>query len=279
MIAYGVSFIHDEHLASWRILFLIEGLPTILLAILIFLFLPSTPLKSRCKLRLAFTAAWTHVLISLSFCDTDLSQAEREVVVSRLEDPGHSSSHGFSRSAVKRALSQPTTYLNGLIYMGLNLTLASVSGFLPTIIESLGHTAAKAQLYTVPPYAVAFVCTVCISSLSDHFRRRGLFVILCMVLAGVGSIILLAVPHHGGVRYFATFLAVSGAFSNIPLMLSWAANTSGSQSAAAVRLGVMNTIGQSFSSRLSLLLHSVHSSTDGTHHPIHVEASPLCVIN
>jgi hypothetical protein len=48
LIAYGVSFINSS-LSTWKILFLIEGLPTILLAGLIYIFLPSTPQKSRCK--------------------------------------------------------------------------------------------------------------------------------------------------------------------------------------------------------------------------------------
>ena len=48
LIAYGTSFIKDEHLANFRILFLIEGVPTILLAVLVFFILPSTPEKSNC---------------------------------------------------------------------------------------------------------------------------------------------------------------------------------------------------------------------------------------
>jgi hypothetical protein len=68
-----------------------------------------------------------------------------------------------------------------------------------------------------------------------------------MLLSAIGFAILIGVPHSNGARYFATFLVVLGAFSNIPLMLSWAANTAGSHSAAAVRLGFMNSVGQCFS--------------------------------
>jgi MFS family permease len=39
IIAYGVSFIHS-HLESWRILFLIEGLMTILIAVIALIVLP-----------------------------------------------------------------------------------------------------------------------------------------------------------------------------------------------------------------------------------------------
>jgi len=134
-----------------------------------------------------------------------------------------------------------------LIYLGLNLSLGSVSGFLPTIVKSFGYTNSRAQLFTVPPYAVAFVGTIACSYLSDRVRSRGPFVVVLMLLSAIGFAILIGVPHNNSARYFATFLVVLGAFSNIPLMLSWAANTAGSHSAAAVRLGFMNSVGQCFS--------------------------------
>ena len=39
LIAYGVSFVHS-HLESWRILFLIEGLLTVTIAVVAFIVLP-----------------------------------------------------------------------------------------------------------------------------------------------------------------------------------------------------------------------------------------------
>ena len=40
IIAYGVAFIHSPHLESWRILFLIEGLLTVLIAVVGLFLLP-----------------------------------------------------------------------------------------------------------------------------------------------------------------------------------------------------------------------------------------------
>ena len=40
IIAYGVAFIHSPHLESWRILFLIEGLLTVMIAVVGLLLLP-----------------------------------------------------------------------------------------------------------------------------------------------------------------------------------------------------------------------------------------------
>jgi Na+/melibiose symporter-like transporter len=188
----------------------------------------------------------------------DLKKEERAIVIKRLVDTGYNRAHKFDRSALKRCFSTRTTYLNGIIYLSINLTLGSVSGFLPTIIQTLGYTASRAQLFTVPPYAVAFVGTVAISYLSDRLQSRGIFVVGLMLFSAVGFAILLAVPHNHPVRYFGVFPAVLGCFCNGPLMLSWASNTAGSHSAAAVRLGFMNGFGQCFSSELPGTGHLEH---------------------
>lgn len=43
------------------------------------------------------------------------------------------------------------------MYMGVDGSLYAFSLFLPSIINQLGYTATKAQLLSVPPYAVACV--------------------------------------------------------------------------------------------------------------------------
>lgn len=45
-LAYGITSGHS-HLANWRLLFLVEGLPTILMAPVAFFFLPDAPDKAR----------------------------------------------------------------------------------------------------------------------------------------------------------------------------------------------------------------------------------------
>ena len=45
-LAYGITSGHSR-LANWRLLFLVEGLPTIVMAAVAFFFLPDTPDKAR----------------------------------------------------------------------------------------------------------------------------------------------------------------------------------------------------------------------------------------
>jgi MFS family permease len=47
LIAFGVNHIENAKIDNWRILFLIEGCPSLLLAICVALFMPSRPERSR----------------------------------------------------------------------------------------------------------------------------------------------------------------------------------------------------------------------------------------
>lgn len=45
-LAYGITSGH-AHIANWRLLFLVEGLPTVAMAVITFFFLPDSPSKAR----------------------------------------------------------------------------------------------------------------------------------------------------------------------------------------------------------------------------------------
>ncbi len=81
-------------------------------------------------------------------------------------------------------------------------------------VKGLGYTAAQAQLYTVPPYAVALVFMVGLSTFSDRKSTRGLPVASVFIIGIVGWVLLLAVsPVHAThgelhVRYFGCICVV-----------------------------------------------------------------------
>ncbi|KZV98263.1 MFS general substrate transporter [Exidia glandulosa HHB12029] len=235
LIAYGVAHIHHPAIASWRILFLIEGIPSFVLAICVVLFLPSRPSSSRY-----------------------LSPAQRELAMTRLDEDslGGEAHNGIDWTGVKRALTCPWSYVLSVAYSCMNCTLGSVSGFLPTIIKTMGYSNADAQLFTVPPYAVALVFMTLTSTASDKVRSRGPFVALVFSLSALGWLILLVVETNQRARYFATFLTVIGGYAAIPLIMSWVSNNTGSESQRATSLGMLNSVGQCLSIAASFLFPS-----------------------
>ncbi|KAG8705776.1 hypothetical protein FRC08_001455 [Ceratobasidium sp. 394] len=132
----------------------------------------------------------------------------------------------------------------GIVYFGVNIALASISVFLPTIIKSFGYTNANAQLLTVPPYAVAAIFMISVSYISDRIQSRGLFMSAASGVGGLGYLLLLVIPSNQGARYFAIFLCCAGTYTTIGLSLSWFAHNLGSESKKAAGIPLLMMIGQ-----------------------------------
>jgi hypothetical protein len=124
-------------LSAFRWLFILEGLPSLLSAPLVWFFLPDYP----------ETVRW-------------LSPEEKALAAERLKFEG---SHGDSKSMTwedaKVTLTDWRLYAHYAIYFGIS----------PTITAGLGFKDLTAQLMTVPPYAVAYVVTLLVSWSADHF--------------------------------------------------------------------------------------------------------------
>ncbi|KAJ7342937.1 major facilitator superfamily domain-containing protein [Mycena albidolilacea] len=246
LISYGVSSITHPRMTQWRILFLIEGIPSFVLAFIVFFCLPSRPQTS-----------------------SYLSEDERTLALTRLNTrhvgkglglgEGHT---GVDWKAVKRALLDWKTYVVSVIYSCMNLCLGSVTGFLPTIVKGLGYSDANAQLFTVPPYVVALVFMLLMSTYSDAHQTRGIPVAIVFGIAIVGWSILLAVPAVAPTysdlhaRYFGCICIVTAGYANIPLIISWQTGNTASQSQRAASLGMLNAVGQCLSVLAAFLFPS-----------------------
>lgn len=121
LIAFGVSSIQGSSIAQWRILFLIEGVPSVVLAVATWFFMPGRPETSRY-----------------------LTEEQRTLCLTRLNrHAGVESQLGIDWSGVKRCVMDWKVYVIAIMYSCMNLTLASVGGFLPTIIRGFGYSNAQ----------------------------------------------------------------------------------------------------------------------------------------
>ncbi|KAK5163288.1 uncharacterized protein LTR77_010874 [Saxophila tyrrhenica] len=153
-----------------------------------------------------------------------LSPDERIRVQRRLAaDNQTHTSEQYDKRHIIAAAKDWKTYAYAVVWMGNLCPLYSFSLFLPTIIAGLGYEGTTAQLMTVPPYAVAAVLTIFVGFLADRTQQRGIYNLVCVSVAAVGFIMLLATPNHN-VQYAGTFLAAAGIYPTIPNSLSWAAN-------------------------------------------------------
>ncbi len=168
-IAYGVGHLNGARgLEGWRWLFLIEGAPSCLLAILVYLFLPSFP----------ETSTW-------------FSPDVRALAVRRMKQES-SKSVGYAKitwDGARSTLKDWRLYLHYSLGIILAMPISSIVLFAPTIIHGLGYEGQVAQLLTVPPYAAAFVGTVGMSWIADRYRAWSKCGVVSIALAGVTFIV------------------------------------------------------------------------------------------
>lgn len=145
---------------------------------------------------------------------------------SRLVNTDGSVQHeAFSWSEVRRGLFNISTWLSAFSYFGILAGLYSFGLFLPTIIVELGYTANDAQLWSVIPYAVASVITVCVAIISDRLKLRGVIMLFVLPLAIIGYAVIANISvQHPKVKYGMTFLMATGLYASVPCVLVWNSN-------------------------------------------------------
>jgi uncharacterized membrane protein YwaF len=89
----------------------------------------------------------------------------------------------------KETLKDVRLWVHYLVYLCLGVGVSSLSLFAPTIVAGLGYTNLKAQLFTVPPYAVAYIVTLAASLFSDRIKNRGLVAATSFIIGGISFII------------------------------------------------------------------------------------------
>ncbi|KAJ4990297.1 major facilitator superfamily transporter [Stagonosporopsis vannaccii] len=218
--------------SPWRLLFLIEGFPSMLVAVWAWTFVPDSP----------GTVRW-------------LTPRQRKVAVLRLrqekeEDDDESSTHtrGISLPEVLATLKDPKCYLTALIMFASNVAFGSIPVFLPTIVRDMGFSALTAQALTAPPYLVAFAAVLLTAHYSDTLQSRSPFIIAHALLACAAYTALAVLGHMQSpdplARYLALYPAISGFFCVITVVITWTINNQATDSAKGTGMAVLNVIGQ-----------------------------------
>lgn len=122
----------------------------------------------------------------------------------------------------KDALKDVKLWVHYVTYLCAGAGVSSLSLFSPVIVSGLGYRDLQAQLFTVPPYAVAYVVTLGAAFLSDHKGYRGPIACGAFSVGAVAFIIQACLPGTNyGVRYAFLIVATSGVFAGLPALCAW----------------------------------------------------------
>ncbi|MEO3826363.1 MFS transporter [Actinomadura sp. B10D3] len=212
-------------LDGWRLMFLVEGLPAVLLAFVTWSYLTDRPSE----------AHW-------------LSPAERNWLVATLEREAAEAAGKFNWS-LRRTLTNPRTLALGFIAFGFLYGLYAISFFLPTIVAGFSKmfgtdfSLVETGLIVAVPFLVGTAAMIVWSRHSDRTQERVRHVAVPMALGGVSIPVALYLHSPFAVMALVT-LTVASILCTIPVF--WAMPPVFLFGAAlAGGIGVINTLGNS----------------------------------
>ncbi len=207
-------------LRGWQWLFLLEGLPAIVLGVVTYVVLDDGP----------ESATW-------------LSGEEKQNLLKQLADDKASRGIGDPHESLRKIFVSPRVWLLALIYFCLALGLYGVSFWLPQIVHDLDQGGLTLTgLLSAIPYAVAVVAMVAVARSSDATQERRWHIATSSILGGLGLVMLVGVRGHPMLSIAALGMATSGILS--ALSTFWSLPTAFlSGRTAAGGIALINSIG------------------------------------
>jgi len=208
-------------LAGWQWLFLLEGLPSSLVGIVVLLYLDNGPAAAR----------W-------------LTQPERALLLARLEeDERQKQAEGPLRNTMAGALSDVRVWILCAVYFGLALGIYGISFWLPQIIkDTITTDNVEIGIISAIPWLVAGLAMTWNGRQSDRSGERRLHTAGPAIVGGIA----LAVSALPGVGGWAGIAALTVATAGILSAMSsfWSIPTAIlSSTAAAVGIAWINSVG------------------------------------
>ncbi|KAK1244209.1 hypothetical protein MKX08_002347 [Trichoderma sp. CBMAI-0020] len=226
LIAYAIQQNLDGSLGyvAWQWLFIIQGCVGIFVGICSWILLPNPSDQIQGKKHWLF------------------SQEEIELAVERLKTY-NTVGAGFDWVQVLVAFKDLKLYLFSLINIGISLSLSSYKFF---FCQHLSTTLTTRLLFSIIPYACAFVTLLVLNIASDRLNIKAPFLMLCHIICIVGYIILMLVTNDK-VKIFGTCLITTGLFPSFTIVGAWTGINIGGFTKRAITWAVTQVVGQCFS--------------------------------
>ncbi|KAJ4150738.1 hypothetical protein LMH87_011473 [Akanthomyces muscarius] len=218
LLAFAISKMDGVGgLEGWRWIFILEGLVTVVVAIVSYFLLYDFPETAGflTEEERAFVVYRLRYQGQVASTTTTSSEGPASAKVAQSEE--------FQWKYVWQAFTDWQIYVNIFVYWGVVCPLYGISLFLPTIIKDLNYTNSTAQLMTVPIYITASVLAVFGAFLSDRAGVRSPFIIslLCVMAAGFGMCIGSDNPK---VVYGGVFIVACCIYPAFPGVIAWLSN-------------------------------------------------------
>jgi D-galactonate transporter len=214
----GIMKLFDGHngWSGWQWMFLLEGIPAIVLGVVVFFFLDDR--ISRAKWLKPEEAALLEKNIA-----AEASEKEEESIL--------------------KVLSSGRVWLMATIYFGFVMGIYGVSFWLPTIIKAMGVAdPLQVGMMSAIPYGFAVVVMILVGRSADRRRERRWHVAIPALLGAVGLMLSVTWANDTVLAMAALTLATSGILCTLPLF--WSLPTAFlAGTGAAAGIAMINSLG------------------------------------
>ncbi|KAI8139756.1 major facilitator superfamily domain-containing protein [Fennellomyces sp. T-0311] len=222
LISYAISQIRTERLNTWQWMFIIFGIPGILVGILASFFLPDSPPTAKF-----------------------LTEKERAIVVNRLaSEQAKGNLESWSWAQASSILKDWKVYCYGAVFALGSIIGSGVRLNLPAIVDGMGDWSDDVSLaLTTPPWIITCIVVFFIARWSDKIEQRSLFLISIYSVSAIGFFIIIFTPEiHVGPRYFGVCLLTIGTMADSPIRISWCINNFSGLTRRAVATAIVFSI-------------------------------------
>lgn len=214
---------------GWRMMYVLEGIPSIILGIICLKYLTNTPKEAQW-----LTADQRQWLMNT------LEKEEREKTE-------HADAHLSKSTVIKQVFKNPLVWGMAIVYFGITSGSNAMFFFLPSVLESFRNTFGmeisliQNGLLTAIPYAFAAVGMILWSRRSDRKQERHKHGACAALMAASAIAIALLVNQPWAIIVGFIFLAI-GVFSAINIFWTLPGQTLTGVGAAA-GIGLINSVG------------------------------------
>ncbi|BEI80397.1 hypothetical protein CcaverHIS002_0109260 [Cutaneotrichosporon cavernicola] len=222
LLAYGIHYMDGVGgLASWRWIFILEGIATVVLSSLILIFLPNDPESSN----------W-------------LTRSEKDAILANNSAEGNDGHAHFEWRYLKEVVTDYKVWMCTWLSSSVNIVTFGFSYNLPSILVQMGYKAEIAQLMTVPVYASACLFTLVSGIYSDRRQVRSHMIVVGFTGALLGLVLLYVFPkdRNPGARYAGCMILMSGIYMSFPGTVAWTSNNAESKGKRNIAMAFQLTI-------------------------------------
>lgn len=196
---------------GWRWIFIMEGIATVVIAVLCYFFLVDTP---------ELSGRWLNPE-EIRFLVLRKQATRGRVVVE--DNPKK-----FDRRELFKVLTDWHLYLQVFNFWSNAVPNYGLKFTMPQIMKNMGYTSATAQLLSMPPYFAGAISAYVTSVVADKIRWRMPIIVSGQLVVIVGFAILFSlaedIENNIAVCYFAVVLACIGLYPIIPGTNAWTSN-------------------------------------------------------